>query len=81
MAIALCRVGDSESEIQEAVGYIRATEYPLLSGFIPERTAYRRASDMGRALTETHYRSLNQKADLLMQSLVDRVDQLEERAA
>ncbi len=77
IAVVLCRVGDSESEIQEARAYIQAAGYTLLEGAIPERTAYRRASDLGRTVTETPYRSLNEKADTVMQAIVDCLEQLE----
>ncbi len=71
LAFALCRVGDNESEIKEAREYIREAGYAALPGEIPERTAYRRAADGGRALTETPFPSLNFRADLLAQSIVD----------
>lgn len=73
---ALCRVGDSESEIAEAQGYIRHAGYELLDGVIPEKTGFRRASDEGRALTETRFASLNGKSDRLAQSIVDRITML-----
>jgi chromosome partitioning protein len=71
LAFALCRVGDNESEIQEAREYIREAGYTALKGEIPERTAYRRATDSGRAPTETAFPSLNSRADTLAQSIVD----------
>lgn len=77
ITIALCRVGDSITEIQEAKDYIKDTGYYLLNGAIPERTGYRRASDAGRAATETAFNSLNDKAGQLMQSIVDKIKQLE----
>lgn len=76
IALALCRVGDSEGEIAEAQGYIRNAGYELLEGVIPEKTGFRRASDEGRALTETRFASLNGKSDRLAQSIVDRITSL-----
>lgn len=73
IALALCRVGDSEGEIAEAQAYIRNAGYELLDGVIPEKTGFRRASDEGRALTETRFASLNGKSDRLAQSIVDRI--------
>jgi len=70
LAIALCRVGNSDVENEEAISYIRASGYGLLDGAIPERTVYRRASDTGRAATETSHRSTNDRAAALMQSIV-----------
>jgi chromosome partitioning protein len=71
ICFALCRVGESDSEIIEARRYIREAGYRALSGSIPEKIAYRRASDSGRALTETAFASLNQRSDELVQSIIN----------
>ncbi len=76
ITIALCRVGDSEAELTEATQYLQATGFFCLSGFLPERTGYRRASDLGRAATETTYPTLNRKADELIQAIVNRIEEL-----
>jgi len=73
IAFALCRVGESEGEIAEACDYIEQAGYTVLAGAIPEKIAFRRASDQGRALTETRFVSLNEKADHLAQSIVNLV--------
>jgi chromosome partitioning protein len=71
IAFALCRVGDRETEIEEARGYIRKAGYQVLTGDLPERTAYRRASDSGRALSETSHPTLKARAEELAQSIID----------
>ena len=76
IAVVLCRVGDSQREIDEAADYIKQAGLFLLDGTIPEKTSYKWASDTGRAVTETHYASLNEKADKVAQSIVDRIGQL-----
>jgi chromosome partitioning protein len=73
---ALCRVGDRDGEIAEASEYIEQAGYKVLNGAIPEKTAFRRASDEGRALTETRFSSLNSKADILAQSIVNLVTKI-----
>jgi len=73
IAFALCRVGDRENEISEARSYIRKAGYTVLNGEIPERTAYRRASDEGRALSETPHPTLRVRAEQLAQSIIDLV--------
>lgn len=55
---------------------IGQTRYLLLSGYMPERTGYRRASDSGRSATETSYPALNERTDELIQSIVNRVEEL-----
>jgi chromosome partitioning protein len=76
---ALCRVGDSEIEIDEARTYLQHAGYDVLSGAIAEKTAYRRATDNGRALTETRYASLNQMAAEVAQAIVDRISQAKKK--
>jgi len=71
IALALCRVGESALEISEARRYVEAAGFRLLAGALPEKTAYRRASDAGRAVTETRFPSLNRKAEELAQSIID----------
>lgn len=73
IVFAICRVGDSESEIEEARGYINGAGYHALPGTIPEKIAYRRASDEGRTLTETRYSSLNERGDQIAQAVADRI--------
>ena len=71
LIFALCRVGDRENEIAEARAYIARAGYRVLEGDMPERTGYRRASDQGRAATETTHPSLRVRAERLAQSVID----------
>lgn len=70
---ALCRVGDRDSEIEDARSYIRKAGYNILTGSIPEKTAYRQASDIGRAISEVTFRTLKQRAEEVAQSVIDRL--------
>ena len=65
----LNRVGDSAVEIAEAREYVELAGYSVLAGDIPEKVAYRRASDEGRAINETRYPSLNKRCDEVTQSM------------
>lgn len=76
IAFALCRVGHSGAEILEACDYISNAGYFLLSGTIAEKTGYRRAIDLGKTLTETTHATLNQQADILIQSIINRLTEL-----
>jgi chromosome partitioning protein len=69
-------VGESESEIAEARSYIEQAGYAVLKGEIPEKTAYRRASDEGRTLTETRFPSLNERSDTFVQSVVNHLQKI-----
>jgi len=80
IAFALCRVGESHLELIEAQTYISDAGYRVLTGSLPEKIAYRRASDTGRALTETTFTSLNERSDRLVQSIVNLVSNLQKGA-
>lgn len=73
MAFALCRVG-TDAEEAEARAYIIQAGYTVLPGSLPERPAYRQASNVGLSITETRYPQLNKRADELIQAMVDRTD-------
>ena len=74
--IVFSRTGDSQAEAQEAREYVQAARYAAISGELPERTVYRRASDLGKAATETTHSSTNQYADQVVQSIVKRITDL-----
>jgi chromosome partitioning protein len=81
IAFALCRVGDSHLEVAESQNYITDAGYKVLAGAIPEKIAYRRASDEGRSLTETRFPTLNHRADRLAQSIIDLVTKIQKEKA
>jgi chromosome partitioning protein len=74
LAFALNRIG-TEAEEAEARAYIAEAGYDVLDGCLLERPAYRKAMNVGRAITETSYAGLNAKADALIQALIDKVQQ------
>jgi chromosome partitioning protein len=76
----LWRVGDRENELAEARAYLEQAGYTVLKGSIPERTAYRRASDAGRALSEVSHPSLRARAEEVAQAIVDRITRQTRRA-
>jgi len=69
-AIALVRVA-TESEIRDAQEYIKISGYHLLSGFLPEKPSYRQAQNDGLSVTETRYTTINEKAQELVQSIIN----------
>lgn len=67
---ALTRTGDSEAETNEARTYLGVAGYQVAAGSLPERVAYRRASDVGLSAAETGFPSLNERARALFSSLI-----------
>lgn len=76
IGIALSRIGNSEAEVEEAKTYIAQTGYFLFDGLLQEKTAIRRAQDEGRSASETLYKSINDKVDILVQAIVNRVGEI-----
>lgn len=72
IVMALTRV-TTEAEISEAREFIAEAGYTALDGCLYEKPAYRQAQNEGLAVTETRYKSLNEKAEILMQSLVNKI--------
>jgi chromosome partitioning protein len=81
IVFVLSRVGDSHFEELEARNYIGQAGYRVATGHLSEKVGYRRASDEGRAATETRFPSLNEKADTLAQSLIDLITKAQDREA
>ena len=76
LVFVLWRVSDSKIEIEHARAYIQTAGYRTIVSEVPERIAYRRASDAGRTVTETNYRTLNQRGDTTAQSIIDAITKI-----
>lgn len=70
LVVALSRIS-TDHEAEAARDYLTEAGITVLGSYVPERAAYRVAQNMGRALTETPYESLNQQAERLLQNVVD----------
>ncbi len=69
IVFALVRVA-TEAETADAKEYIGQSGFAVLDGCLYEKPAYRQAQNEGLAVTETRYSSLNQKADRLLESIL-----------
>jgi chromosome partitioning protein len=72
LVFALNHIG-TESEAEAARNYIAEAGYEALPGYLPERPAYRLAQNEGFAVTETRFHGLKERADALIQALIDKV--------
>jgi chromosome partitioning protein len=72
LTFALNRIGTANEEA-EARAYVGEAGYLALEGCLLERPAYRKAQNVGHAVTETSYAGLNARADALIQALIDKV--------
>lgn len=78
IAFVLYRVTGSARERAAARAYLEEAGYTVLEGDIAASTAYGSASDAGRTVTETSFKSLNRRAVMLAQAIVDRLVRLQE---
>jgi chromosome partitioning protein len=72
LVFALCRTL-SDREEEEARAYVMKAGYEALHGSVPERAAYREAHNRGQSATETAQKALNERAQILMRALFDKV--------
>jgi chromosome partitioning protein len=72
LVAAVCRVLN-DTEDAAARAYIQAAGYAVLDGSILEHTGYRQAQNRGHAITETKIGKLNERADALMEALLEKV--------
>lgn len=72
LAFALNRIGTPAEEVAARV-YLQQAGYTVLDGSLRDRPAYRQAQNIGHSVTETRFSGLNERADTLIQSLIDRV--------
>lgn len=76
IVFVLCKVGDSQVQQETARNYLSEAGYDVLPGSIALQDEYVRASDEGKALTETRFQSLNARAEEVIQAMVDKISQL-----
>jgi chromosome partitioning protein len=64
---------DSAASITDAKGFIEAAGYQVTQNDLPSKTGYQLAQNNGRAVNESAYPSLNERADALAQEIIDRL--------
>lgn len=80
IVFAMFKTTGSERENEAARQYLTQAGYLVLDGEVPVSTGYGSASDIGKAITETSFRTLNERAAKLAQSVIDRMVEVAERA-
>jgi len=70
ICFALVRVA-TESEIADAREFLGDLGFIVLDGCLYEKPSYRQAQNKGLAVTETTFKSLNQKAKVLLDSMTN----------
>ncbi len=70
IVFALVRV-TTEAEIADSRDFIKQSGFTTLEGCLYEKPAYRQAQNDGLAVTETRYKSLNERANILLESILN----------
>ena len=73
IVFALCLVGDSKKKLERAQEYFRKTQYALIDGELPERESFETILEQGKTPTETPFKTLRKRADVLAQNIIDAV--------
>ncbi len=68
LLIAFVRVA-TPAEISDAQNFIKQYGYTVVKGSLDEKASYRQAQNQGLAVTETRYKTLNKKADELIENI------------
>ena len=79
IVFAMFKTTGSKREKRAARQYLTQAGYDVLEGEVPVSTGYGSASDNGRAISETSFRTLNERATCLAQSVINRIAELQER--
>lgn len=76
IVFTFCRTGDSKAELEESLQYMAQTPYTAIPHPMPEKTAIRRAHDLGLSAIEAKYKGPREAAEKMVQSLIDKLDEL-----
>jgi chromosome partitioning protein len=72
LTFALCHIG-TEAEERDARDYLARAGYDVLTGSLPTKPAYKAAQNVGRAVNETTFKQLNERATELARAIAERI--------
>lgn len=76
LAIVFSGVAENESDYEGARDYLSKTPYTIIDGYIPHKTSLSKAQDSGRSIIECQYAAPRQRAEHVIQGIIDRVEEL-----
>lgn len=76
LAIAFSGVSENDSDYEGAREYLAQTPYVVIDGYIPRKPALSKAQDAGRSIIECPYAAPRQKAEHVIQGIIDRLEHL-----
>ena len=81
LLIVLNKVTESQIAVTEARAYLRTAGFQIAEADLAAKTGYQMAQNAGRAIAETNFTSLNERADELAAEIVAKVNELQNRSA
>lgn len=75
LAFALNHIG-TPAEEEQTRDYLAESNFYVLKGCLYEKPSYRQAQNHGLSINETRYPALNEKADILIQDIIDRMAEI-----
>uniref|UniRef100_A8GLP9 ATPase involved in chromosome partitioning n=1 Tax=Serratia proteamaculans (strain 568) TaxID=399741 RepID=A8GLP9_SERP5 len=76
LAIAFSAVSENAQDYEDAKAYIGQTPYFLIDGYIPAKPALSKTQDIGRSIVECSYVVPREKADKVVQGIINRIEEL-----
>lgn len=76
IAIVFSGVSENKQDYIDAQEYMGHTPYHVVDGYIPRMPSLSKAQDKGLAITECSYANPRNKADHVIQGIIDRFEQL-----
>jgi chromosome partitioning protein len=77
----LNKTTDSDVATREAMAYLRGLNFEVADTDLATKTGYQMAQNVGFAISETKYPTLNERADTLAAEIVDKLNALSQVAA
>lgn len=74
------RSNDSELALKDAQSYVGSAGFAFAKTDLPDRVGYQNAMNIGRAISESFYTSLSERAEALATEIVNFVNQIEQRS-
>jgi chromosome partitioning protein len=76
IVFAMNQTTDSDSDVKTAREFLENSDYQVLDGWVTLSTGYSTAMDIGKAISETSFKTLNKKAEILAQSIINKLAEL-----
>ncbi|HHL0959881.1 TPA: ParA family protein [Serratia marcescens] len=76
LAIVFSAVAENAQDYEDAKAYIGQTPYFMIDGYIPQKPALSKTQDLGRSIIECAYVAPRERADHVVQGIIDRLEEL-----